>query len=184
MRPLNKKQNLIRKSVHSFDEVIPFVMFEKKTKETRMELDGDLVNMASDRLKLFARKSHICCVCELEGTFFAKERGCNDVSFHLNLYGIDGVGDEVLLTKDHIVPSSKGGRDFIENYQTMCAVCNSQKGRVEAGDKEVEIALINAIAGWQEVIEGGHEMADLMKAEERIELAKQLLNLTRETAVL
>ena len=32
------------------------------------------------------------------------------------------------LTVDHIVPRSKGGGDFIENYQLLCGWCNSVKG--------------------------------------------------------
>lgn len=32
------------------------------------------------------------------------------------------------MTKDHIVPKSKGGPDKIENYQTMCTECNCIKG--------------------------------------------------------
>jgi hypothetical protein len=37
-------------------------------------------------------------------------------------------GDEVKLTKDHIVPKSKGGNNRFRNYQTMCGPCNSKKG--------------------------------------------------------
>ena len=31
------------------------------------------------------------------------------------------------MTKDHIIPRSKGGPDCIENFQTMCEECNKKK---------------------------------------------------------
>ena len=46
----------------------------------------------------------------------------------MNLYAIDENGKEVLMTKDHILPKSKGGKDEIDNYQTMCIRCNEAKG--------------------------------------------------------
>lgn len=46
---------------------------------------------------------------------------------HFNVYGIDKEGDNVLLTKDHIYPKSKGGLDNIKNYQVLCEKCNLDK---------------------------------------------------------
>lgn len=46
---------------------------------------------------------------------------------HFNLYSYDG--DEfVMMTQDHIIPKSKGGKDQLSNLQTMCKLCNNEKG--------------------------------------------------------
>lgn len=47
-------------------------------------------------------------------------------TYHWNLYALKE-GEEVLMTKDHIIPKSKGGRNHLSNYQPMCQKCNQEK---------------------------------------------------------
>lgn len=46
---------------------------------------------------------------------------------HLDLYGIDQDGEDIMMTIDHIKPKSKGGKDHISNYATLCKICNEIK---------------------------------------------------------
>jgi hypothetical protein len=46
---------------------------------------------------------------------------------HFNLYA-KREGELVQMTKDHIKPRSRGGKDHIGNMQTLCCRCNELKG--------------------------------------------------------
>jgi len=82
------------------------------------------------RLNLF-RNQQNCVFCGLVGDHFHLEFGSvHDKNPHLNFYGINSSGEEVLMTRDHILPVSHGGKDILSNLQTMCSVCNSLKGDV------------------------------------------------------
>ncbi|MBT6047955.1 MAG: HNH endonuclease [Candidatus Scalindua sp.] len=85
--------------------------------------------MASQRYQIFA-KSIVCSCCGLVGNRMVLDISHYDFDRngrpHFNLYAeLDGY--IVLMTKDHIVPRSKGGKNMLENYQTMCCLCNSAK---------------------------------------------------------
>lgn len=117
--------------------------------------DGDVIPVISLRYKVF-KQSLACVACGLTGMYFAKERSAKvmrpkrvveqvngetvvtrippdvpfkatSVTWHFNLYAMTPEGREVLMTKDHILPRSKGGKDRIENLQTMCQPCNGKK---------------------------------------------------------
>jgi 5-methylcytosine-specific restriction endonuclease McrA len=32
-----------------------------------------------------------------------------------------------MMTKDHIMPKSKGGKNHFDNYEPMCSDCNTEK---------------------------------------------------------
>jgi hypothetical protein len=126
---LSKYIPYIRKKIYNINEVLQHISIDgNKTNNIQIDFDGDLMNMGSDRYKTFFLKGTRCITCGLEAKYFAKERFPGDIKWHFNLYGIDENNKEVLFTKDHTIPKSKGGLNHIDNYQTMCCKCNSKKG--------------------------------------------------------
>lgn len=124
-----------RKEIYSIGYVydrVRDVLFEKNKKDAVVIFDGDKVYGNSHRYQTFFNKGLKCVSCGIEGEFFAKEKKLNQpwAGYHLNLYGTDKFNSEILMTKDHIIPKSKGGSDFLENFQTMCSRCNSVKGNI------------------------------------------------------
>lgn len=94
----------------------------KKTKD--IEVDGFNVHPISLRYMTFYQKGTACVCCGKVGTHF---KLCGEESTtrrHFNLFADDGT----LITKDHILPKSKGGEDVVENLQPMCEKCNIAKG--------------------------------------------------------
>ena len=133
---------MIRKGIYDIDEILKQTLFIPKNnrytsfgqriecgKDKKVFIDGELINMASDRYKLFFVNRR-CISCGLEGKFMAMEKDEKDVSYHFNMYGYDKLGNEILFTKDHIVSKSDGGKNNISNYQTMCTRCNTKKNYI------------------------------------------------------
>ena len=104
-----------------------FVFDLLDTKEKRIAYGGYLVKTGSKRYEVF-RKSLVCANpnCGREISYAVLQ--CHHIDEgkgfgHFNFFSEDGV----LMTKDHIIPLSKGGKDHISNLQTMCKFCNSAK---------------------------------------------------------
>lgn len=123
-----------------------------------IEVDGYTVHRRSLRYKTFYQKGIKCVCCGREGAYFKLdiERG-KDVTEtnrrHFNLYADDGT----LMTKDHIIPKSKGGPDRVDNMQTMCVYCNKAKGNTCPGH-EKEYIIATSLSG-RELIFGTFEKA-------------------------
>lgn len=114
------------------DKEYPINFVLHNTGDRVVEFDGHRVKMNSLRYQTFSR-SISCIVCGIEGRYFRLEKHAlhadiSGNSFHFNLYSVGDTGNEILMTRDHIVPKSKGGKNHISNMQTMCRRCNSKKG--------------------------------------------------------
>lgn len=127
----------IRAGTYPLSEVLPYIQVDlgKGSKERLADPKAYKVYgekkvwMARKRYKVFL-ESTVCCLCGLEGEFFAleqqKEKKDSDIWF-FHLYG-KKEGEEILFTQDHALPKSRGGSNELENLQTMCSPCNNDKG--------------------------------------------------------
>ena len=104
-----------------FHELITFMKFNKYFKYDKYN-----IKLTSQRYKLFQKQNPICVNCGLGGTYFWLEQHTDEPP-HFNLYGIKD-NKEIMLTKDHIIPKSEGGKNILSNYQILCVICNQIKG--------------------------------------------------------
>ncbi len=134
--------------VFDIEEVLPHIA--KDDTERKKVVDfvaaGNTwgVNMGSDRMRCLQRSPRCEC-CGLEGIQFQLEQPLRDKRPHFNLYGMDTDGDLVMLTKDHIVPRSRGGGNHPSNLQTLCCVCNEKKRDLLVGVEELRELLEDSI---------------------------------------
>lgn len=81
------------------------------------------------RLRLFKIKGITCLHCGIMGNELRYERHLKGpTGLHWNLYHVYEDGSAMMMTKDHIIPKSKGGPNHIDNYQILCQRCNGRKG--------------------------------------------------------
>ena len=111
-----------------------------KSTKNQIEVDGYTVYTRSLRYMTFYQKGCKCCSCGKEGTHFTLDVSCGDnpMRKHFNLRADDGT----LMTRDHIIPKSRGGREHIANMQTMCCDCNKAKGNHMDGDEDPQITIL------------------------------------------
>lgn len=132
-KPIPPKHGNIRErlNTYSLTEIFGFAEVNKPrdvlARTPKIYYTDTLGNrMSLRRAFIYLKHGTQCCCCPARGEFFALEKW-GDNSLHLELYAtVDG--KEVLMTVDHIIPRSKGGRDTIKNYQPMCKICNETKG--------------------------------------------------------
>lgn len=105
---------------------------QRAAKKGKAVFNGQRVGVNSLRLRTFLHKGLTCKCCGLQASFFAIERNHSDEEhgrpYHLNLWGVNSEGEEILFTHDHIKARALGGADNMSNTQTMCVICNNTKG--------------------------------------------------------
>lgn len=113
----------------SIEEVLPII--PRKRNIFKVGNRNYSVKTSSLRLQVFKRNLK-CAGCDLIGSVFKLQKQVNkDEPPHFNLYAVknnEGEIELILMTQDHIYPRSKGGKDNLDNLQTMCLECNSKKG--------------------------------------------------------
>lgn len=111
------------------DSVLALVGPDNKPIEVNIDETQYKIKVSSLRLQCFKR-SKVCTECGLVGTIISVDAftiKSDQTGVHFNLYG-EKDGKSRLMTKDHIIPKSKGGPDHLDNLQTMCDQCNNTKG--------------------------------------------------------
>lgn len=120
-----------RKTTISIEEGLAHVVAAQDT----VTIDGVLVSAKSrsQRLPTFVRCGTTCVTCGLQASYFAVEMSKYQKAkrWHLNLYGVNAEGKEILFTHDHVLARSVGGADDQTNTQTMCDPCNAHKATYE-----------------------------------------------------
>lgn len=120
----------------SHQEILPLIGKAKTHEPTILQASSGerfRVRVNGDKFRLL-KKQPTCACCGIMGAIWVmeqpKELQGTDRAV-LNLYGVTKRGRWVLMTKDHIVPRARGGKNALENYQTMCHACNIIKSDLE-----------------------------------------------------
>lgn len=94
----------------SVTEILSISGKKHSRKKFPTQFGSKFARMNSDRLVCFKR-NHKCVVCSKEGNLFRLESHSeHDKTAHWNMYHKDPKnGKLTLMTKDHIIPVSKGG---------------------------------------------------------------------------
>lgn len=111
------------------EDIFPYVSKEDCKKPFQVDDKIYEVRLDSDRYHVFKDNPN-CVSCGIQGKYMMLDINPGDSSPHFNFYAEEN-GRLVLMTKDHILAKSKGGEDSLENFQTMCSICNNLKGNYD-----------------------------------------------------
>lgn len=125
-RGIKHKKAYRRLDVYDFD-----FLFRLMEGKEEVFIKGVKVKLTSQRYAVWKQKGIKCVSCGITAKYIALECHIKNLQsnvYHFNAYCVQPNGNEVMLTKDHIIPKPKGGKNTLKNYQPMCAHCNTKKG--------------------------------------------------------
>lgn len=115
-----------------------YALFKKEKQPMQEQNAYQGIRKIGESKQVYHRRyveKHKINIAHLKARRYAKEKGA--LGSHtlqewenikkLHDYKCAYCKEKKTLTKDHIVPISKGGTDFIENIQPLCKNCNSKK---------------------------------------------------------
>ena len=79
------------------------------------------------------------CGCEADRWVSVKGRKNKVGGPVLDLYATSNDGRVVLMTRDHIIPKSLGGKDCVENLRPACGPCNEDRSN-EVTEEVIQFA--------------------------------------------
>ena len=124
---------LIKVADFTPEDVLPFIILNPRKGDVKDRVyAGYRVSMESLRYHVFA-KSLACENCGIVGNVMRLEYNDTDKNrtpdrAHFNLYCVREGQEDVMMTKDHILPKSKGGKDNLDNLRNYCSPCNWERG--------------------------------------------------------
>jgi len=118
------------KKIFSIGQIFPLI---GEANGANNIIDGYHLSLNTFNLLLFKKLGRTCCICGLNGIFFAinKEQSKfrkNKIkkSTRLTLWGIDNRDRKIKMTVDHIMPKSRYP-ELKNNFCVMCKDCNNHK---------------------------------------------------------
>lgn len=123
-----------RSGEQSLIHLHPIVASRSRTRAVQLDPAPALTNQA-----LFARDRHLCMYC---GQHYTRAE----------------------LTRDHVLPLSKGGRDIWENVVSACLACNVRKGSRTPQQALMPLLAVPFRPSWVEhlILSNRHILADQM----------------------
>lgn len=124
--------------------ILPMLGFGKPKLKLQLP-DGTTHTIKASGLRLECLRLNQQCVwCGVRGNVWLLQQTKQD-NPHLNLFHISQKSNNpqlILMTRDHIQPLARGGKDEIDNLATMCSHCNQAK----ASNFPLEFVL--KMTGW------------------------------------